>query len=316
MSRNNNLFLALGVLFLFGSCTSSKDQSILAKVGNDTIRVADLKMVFKEQSDSYGPDLLKDPEGNLAIKKILLNGLIEEKILLQRAQEKNISLTPDEEKELQNHLKSGYNEGELESILGPKKISPEDWFNQQKRKRLIEKLLSQEIYSTIHLSEQDISNFYQKNHSSFEEPDRVHCRHIVANKQEKAAMILSLLKEGENFANLAKKYSESPDGEKGGDLGFVGMGELPALFEKTCFTLNTGQTSEVLHSDYGYHIFRVVEKKPGRQMTLAEASPTISARLKEAMARPLLRTWLDEIQKDKKITVDETALKGVSLEAL
>jgi len=306
----------VGLLPLLGSCSSSKDQSILAKVENDTIQVADLKMIFREQSDSYGPDLLKDPEGNLTIKKILLNGLIEEKILLQRAREKNISLTPDEEKELQDHLKSGYNEGELENILSPKKISSEDWLNQQKRKRLIEKLLSQEIYSTIHPGEQEISDFYQKNHPLFKEPDRVHCRHMVTNKEEKAEMILSLLKEGENFTNLAKKYSESPDGEKGGDLGFVSIGELPTLFEKTCFTLNTGQTSEVLHSDYGYHIFRVVEKKPGRQLTLAEASPAISTRLKEEMAKPLLRTWLHEIQKNKKITVDEAALKGVSLEAL
>lgn len=272
-----------------------------------------MKKIFAESQENYGPDLLKDPEGSLVVKKKLLSDLIEEKILLLWAQEKGIGLSREEETQLTEELKSGYSPVEFEKMLRQKQISFEDWLVRQRNKKRIEKLIAQEVTSKISLEPQEIEDYYKNRYSRFREPDRVRCRHIVASKREKAETILSLLNRGENFAAVAQKFSESPDRDRGGDLGYVTREGYPLLFVAACFTLNTGQTSGVVPSEYGFHIFRVVEKKPGRQLSLSEAAPEIERRLKEEKGRQALKPWLDELYRNKKIRVDEKAFKEVLL---
>jgi parvulin-like peptidyl-prolyl isomerase len=298
---------------LIASCTTPPDQVVLAKVGKEKIRAVELAKAFSEKADLYGEDLLKDPEGNLVVKKQLLNGLIEKRLLLQAVREKNISLSSEEEKSLRDRLQSGYGEGELEKVLAEKGIPLDEWLREQKEKFLIEKLIDREVYAAIRPAEEEIGEYYQKHRARFREPDRIRCRHIVTSKEEKAKKIFSLLEKGENFAAVAQKYSESPDREKGGDLGYIARGEYPAIFEQACFSLATGQTSDVIPSEYGFHLFRVVDKKPGRQLSLKEATPGIVARLQEEKGREALRRWLDDLHRNRKIAIDEEALKEVPL---
>lgn len=284
----------------------------MARVGDEKILGSDLQKAFQEQSGDYGPDLLEHPEGGLAIRKNLLNGLIEEKLLEQAAKEKKIALTAAEEAALQNQLRSGYDEGRLNQILAQKRISLEEWTGRQRKRRLIQKLLDQEVYAGISPSPAQIEDAYRKNPRLFREPDRIHCRHMVTTKREKAEKILSLLKQGGNFASLATQYSESPDRERGGDLGYIGRGEVPRIFEQACFTLNTAQTSEIVPSEYGFHIFRVVDKRPGSQLTLKEATPAIIGHLKEIQGREALRLWLEGLHRSQEVRIDERALKKFS----
>lgn len=301
------------LLFPLFSCARSPDEIVLARVEKEEIVVGDLKRAFGEHRDQYGDDLLSDPEGSFLIKKKLMNDLIEENLLLQIAREKNIALSREEDEAVSQQLKSGYSEGELERILQKKKITVDEWIGEQKMKKLVDKLLKQEIYSKASPGPKAIEDFYKKFRSEFRLPDRVRCLHIVSNKEDKAGTILALLKKGEPFASVAKKYSESPDRERGGDLGFIGRGDYPGVFEEACFSLPVGKTSDVIQSPYGFHIFHVVEKIPGRTLPLKEASPQIDARLREEIGRQNLRRWIDELHHTRKITLDEKALKEVSL---
>ncbi len=293
------------------SPSPSQDQTALAFVGEEKITVADLKKVFSEQAGDYGPDLLADREGSLAVKKKLLTGLVEERLLLQVAREKGIQLTGEEEQEIRRHFESGYHAGTLERLLKERAITLDDWLERQKNKKVIDKLIEQEVYRSIQVTPEEIAEYYQKNRSQFQEPEQVHCRQIVTAKQEKAMTIFSLLEKGENFAGVAKQYSESPDRENGGDLGFFGRGEYPLIFEKTCFNLRVGQTSRPIPSEYGFHIFRVVEKKPSRQILLKEASVKIKERLREEKGENLLGPWLEGLHHRREIVVYEKGLREI-----
>ncbi len=315
MRRRVFFLIALVALSLSSSCTSDPDQKVLAEVNGEKILGADLRRAFEEQADNYGPDLLANPEGNLTIKKKFLNDLIEERLLFQEAQKRDLILTPDEEKKLTAGLHDGYNQGEFENTLRKRGISLDAWMDKQKRKKLIEKLLDREVYATIKIPMEEIADYYQRYRPLFREPDRVRCRHIVTSKRDKAETIRRLLENGENFASVAQKYSESPDRDNGGDLGYIARGEYPAIFIQACFTLAVGQTSDVLPSEYGFHIFRVTDKRPGRQLTLSEAKPEIERRLKEEKVGPVLRAWLEQLYRNQKISVDEKALKGLILPA-
>jgi parvulin-like peptidyl-prolyl isomerase len=312
-----SFFISLSLALCLFACATPPDQSVLAKVDGEKIRVWELKKSFKEQKANYGSDILNDPGGVQAIKKNLLNSLIEKRLLLHIAEEKNIHLTDDEESQMIIRLKAGYSDRELQKMLSEKKTTMDDWVEEQKEKKIIEKLLQQEVYSQIVIPQSEEQNYYKKFKSSFREPDRVRCRHIVTSKMDKAKTILSLLDNGANFAAVAQQYSESPDRENGGDLGFIAAGDYPPIFEAACFTLATGQTSDVIPSEYGFHIFRVVEKKPGHSMTFEEAQPQIEKTLKDLKGRENLRLWADNLHqnltRNQKIMIDEKALKAVKL---
>lgn len=305
--------LWIPILFLMASCAVSPDEKPIAKVGTEPIKARELKQAFEDEAGDYGSDFLNDPEGNLAVKKQILNSLIRQKLLLQKARETGISLTPDEKNALSRELKSGYDEEALRLMLRQKKISFDDWLRKQEDKKQIDRLLEQEIFSKVPVSRKEIEDYFKKNQRKLIRPDRVHCRHIVASKKEKALTILSLLNQGENFAELAAKYSESPDRKDGGDLGAVAKGEGPVIFQDACFTLNTGQYSQVVASEYGYHIFKVIQKIPGGAMSLKEASPIIEEHLREKKGREVLSSWLEKLYGSAKIQIDEEALKKVVL---
>jgi peptidyl-prolyl cis-trans isomerase C len=311
MSSQKIFFVSIFVFAVIttSACTPPPDRVVLAHVDGQKILVADLRSFFNEQKNLYAPEILKDPEGAMTVKKRVLNELIEEKILLAEAARKKISLNDEEKKSLEDESREGYQKGELEKILKEQNLSVDDWMEKKERRRLTRKLIEQEVIAKVDLPEEEIEDEYQKNRSQYRLPDRMHCLHIVAGKRDKAQTIRALLDKGENFANIARQYSESPDRDQGGDLGYIVRGQFPDIFERACFSLATGQTSDVLASEYGFHIFRVTERLPGRQKTLKEVEPEIASRLREEKAQILLGPWLESLYRKTKIAIDEKALE-------
>ncbi|MBI3541326.1 MAG: peptidyl-prolyl cis-trans isomerase [Deltaproteobacteria bacterium] len=311
------LFILSISIVLLAGCARHPKNDVLAEVDHEKIYREDLQRAFAQQKENYGMDLLNDPLGNFTVKRNLMNGLIEEKLLLSVVHEKGISLTSEEKELIKSQLESGYNEGDLRKILSSQKMTPEDWLKQQEEKQMVDKAIDQELKAQLVLKPGEVEDYYKKHASLFREPDGVRCRHIVVTKEEKAKTILSLLKKGENFANVARQYSESPDREQDGDLGLLNQNsDFPSVFKETCLTLKTGQTSEIVSSEYGYHIFRAIEKKEGHQLTLPEAKGKIEAFIRQERRPELLATWLETLHQTKKIHVDEERLKEVRLSPL
>ena len=85
---------------------------------------------------------------------------------------------------------------------------------------------------------------------------KVKASHILVEKQSQALKVLEELKAGADFRELAKKYSTCPSGKKGGDLGQFGRGQMAREFEQAAFALKTGQVSEPVKTQFGYHIIK------------------------------------------------------------
>lgn len=307
------------ILILLFACELPLDQRTVARFSNQEIKVRELKRKMQEQKSGYSLEILHDPAGSLIVKKRLLNDLIEEKILLSFIEKSKTTLSDSEEKEWREKVDSGYMESELQNILQKKKMTLEEWRKRQKEKALIDKFIHEEMKPQIEISEKELTDYYKKHQSDFKEKDRVHCRQIVTSKEEKATKILSLLNKGENFSSLAKQYSESPDASEGGDLGYVAAGDSPDVFVQACFTLSTGQTSRVVKSEYGYHIFKVIEKKPGRTVSFKEAQQKIRDILFEEKIQLRFKQWMADSYSNPPIapiTIEEETLKQISWDNL
>lgn len=86
--------------------------------------------------------------------------------------------------------------------------------------------------------------------------NKVHCSHILVEKLSLAQEIKTKIAGGESFANLAKQYSIDGSKKRGGDLGFFGRGMMVKEFEKAAFTLEKGQVSDIVRTQFGYHIIK------------------------------------------------------------
>jgi len=154
---------------------------------------------------------------------------------------------------------------------------------------------TQALRASITPSPQQVEAFYQNNLQQFANPEQVHAQHILLKTGGKDAAEVrkqaeSVLKEakapGADFQALARKYSED-DASKGsgGDLGFFGRGTMVKPFEDAAFSMTPGQISDLVQTDYGFHVIKVLEKRPAGQRSLAEVKDQITEQLKWQMAQ-------------------------------
>jgi peptidyl-prolyl cis-trans isomerase D len=148
------------------------------------------------------------------------------------------------------------------------------------------------VAETIQVTDAQVQDYYNAHKDEYRTPERVHARHILlstANKpkeevpkiQAQAEALLKQIKSGGDFAELAKKNSQDPgSAQKGGDLGWVSRGQMVKNFEDAVFTLKPNEISNVVTTEYGFHIIQVLEKQPAHLQTLDEVKPAIIASLK------------------------------------
>ncbi len=145
---------------------------------------------------------------------------------------------------------------------------------------------------TIQVSDAQVQAYYNAHKDDYRTPERVHARHIllsITNKpkdevpkiQAQAEALDKQIKAAADFAELAKKNSQDPgSAQKGGDLGWVSRGQMVKNFEDAVFTLKPNEISNVVTTEYGFHIIQVLEKQPAHLQTLDEVKPAIIATLK------------------------------------
>ena len=162
-----------------------------------------------------------------------------------------------------------------------------------------------DFLQSAQVSDQQLQQQYQDNLDSYRTPERVQVRHILFKTQgkpkdegpkmkAKAEEVLKQLEAGANFADLAKKDSEDPgSAEKGGELGWIVRGQTVPNFEKAAFSLQPGQTSGVIETEYGYHIIQVENKQAAHTQTFDEVKPQLLAEAKKQIATEDLAKAVD-----------------------
>jgi peptidyl-prolyl cis-trans isomerase D len=148
------------------------------------------------------------------------------------------------------------------------------------------------VADTIQITDAQIQDYYNAHRDDYRTPERVKARHILlstANKpkdevpkiQAQAEALLKQIKAGGDFAELAKKNSQDPgSAQKGGDLGWVSRGQMVKPFEDAAFSLKPNEISNVITTEYGFHIIQVQERQAAHLQTLDEVKPAIVLALK------------------------------------
>lgn len=175
----------------------------------------------------------------------------------------------------------------------------------EKRKIRFALVDMQSIRDRITISPQDIQRSYEDNQQQYSTPEQVRASHILLNTEGKddaavkkrAEDILAKVKApGADFAKLATEYTEEEAGKtKGGDLDYFSKGQMVPEFDKVAFELQPGQISDLVKTQYGYHIIKVTEKKPATTRTLDEVKGQIEDSLKWERAQADAQRTADDV---------------------
>jgi parvulin-like peptidyl-prolyl isomerase len=237
-----------------------------------------------------------DNKNEYKTKEKLLENMLKEKILVQRARE--IGLEEDENISSQIKVAIEQIKKEREEIIKINTQQP-----------LIDAAVKVEIYDKVKLTEEEIAEYYKEKKEDFIKEEEYHLRHILVETQEEAKAILGKIRSGADFTELAKERSLGPSGENGGDLGFIARGRTVKPFEDAAFSLKPGEISEVVKTQFGYHIIKLEEISPERQRTLEEAKREIEFIILPEKQQQAFNKWLSSLKDEVNIQIKEELLK-------
>jgi len=288
---------------------------IVARVNGEAINATELQNAVKGLEGRAGGPVPADQRDR--VFRGVLDDMIGYKLLVQEAKARKVAV-PDAEVEAQvAQIRSQFpDQQQFEQALAAQKMTLQDVREDARKEMSVEKLVEGEIAAKVAVKPEAVTEFYQKNQDKFQQGPRVHASHILvqvpqgadaAAKQQakaKADALLKDLKAGKDFAAAAKENSQDPgSAPNGGDLGYFEQGQMVPQFEQAAFALKPGQMSEVVETQFGYHIIKVAERQDSRVVPLEEAKTQIEQYLTEQNRHAETELFVNALKAKAKIEI-------------
>lgn len=276
------------------------------------------------------------PEQLGLIEREKLNELVSFQLLLAKATEADKTKGKAQfEKALarlktENKLTEAEFSEKLSAQLKMQGITREEWDKQRVQQATVGAVLEREL--KVAITDEAVKKYYDENSARFEQPEQVRASHILIGtkdtvtggdltdeqKKAKRKQIDDLRKRavaGEDFAKLAKEFSEDPGSKDAGGEYTFGKGRMVPEFEAAAFSLNTNQISDVVTTAYGYHIIKLSEKIPARMIPLTEVAEDLKEGLKSQELQKQIREteFLAKLQKEASMEILDEKLKRIEL---
>jgi peptidyl-prolyl cis-trans isomerase SurA len=253
-------------------------DGIAAIVGEHIILRSEVEQFARLNASQLNIEPRRNPEKFKLIYQQSLDALIDEKILLEQAKIETIEVKNRDvemmlEQQIESIIQQAGSKERAEKILGsPISQIKKDYYPIVKNRLIIEQLRS-EKFKDVTVTRREIEEFYEHYKDSIPEiPQTYDFSHILfsispGEREEREALakadsILNRLKEGEDFGKLAKLYSDDPgSAREGGNLSYISRGGFIKEFEEVAFSLEKGQISDIVKTDFGYHIIQLIDRK-------------------------------------------------------
>ena len=322
-----NVCICAGIMLLAPalSCLAQKKsvvvEEVIARVNNDAITRSDLERARSEMQQEAQQDCPKCTPEEInqrvaAEDKNVLRDLIDNSLLVQRGKDMGVNVETDvvkrlDEIRIQNNIASME---ELETQIDKSGVSFEDFKNNIRNQMLQQEVIRHEVGSKIILDHVTVQKYYDEHKAEFVRPELVTLREIFVStegKQEseipalrkKADDLLQRVKNGEDFGELAKHFSDGSTAKQGGDLGRFEHGQLAPNIEQAVFVLQRLQTTDVIPTKTGFLILQVGEHYAAGQQPEEKVDNEIQDRLYNEQLRPTLRTYLETLRVDSYVAV-------------
>jgi len=316
--------IGITAVFLFIILCLSISSSLRAKVVDKTVATVDGEVILMSEYEKRAKPIMEEyeklltgPDREIRIKELkekILDQMIDEKVLIHEAKRMKMNVTRKEVQDGIEEIRKRFpTEEEYNQELAKQGLLEEKFKEQVKEQLMVIKLIDQEVKAKIvPPTDSEIEDFYKQHESEMVEPEQVRVRHILikvgenTDKKEALKRITEILKEAKkgktSFGELAKKYSEDPSAAKGGDIGFFVRGQMVPKFEEAAFALNVGGISDVVETEYGYHIIQCIEKRAQEKKSLDEIRDYLRNFIFQKKMEERYEKWLRVLRDKASIT--------------
>ncbi|MEI7025768.1 peptidylprolyl isomerase [Paenibacillus sp. y28] len=229
-----------------------------------------------------------------------LDTLITKKLLEQEAKKRNVTVTDEDvNSQLEDIKKSFPSEEEFTMALTQYGMTLDQLKEQIRPQALVTKILTPEIQ----LSDDDKKKYFEDNKASYNKAEQIKASHILVATKEEADAILAQLKNGADFATLAKeKSTDTGSKANGGDLGYFERGKMVTEFDDAAFKLNVGETTTApVQTQFGFHIIKLVDKKPAVTATYEDKKAEVEKQMITEEVGKRYQEFVDKLKQDSKI---------------
>jgi peptidyl-prolyl cis-trans isomerase C len=288
---------------------------VLARVNGETITKVEFERALKELEGRAGEPVPSEERDR--IYRGVLDQIIAYRLLLQESQVRRVAVADAEvDGRIEEIRKQFPSEEAFTQTLEQRSITLAALRDDARRGMQIDKMVQAEVRDKVAVSPAQVTEFYQKNPSQFHQGERVRASHILirtpqnadaAAKEQartRAADLLKDVKAGKDFAALAKEHSQDPGSAVGGgDLGFFERGQMVGPFEEAAFGLQAAQVSDLVETQFGYHIIKVVERQPSRTVALEEVRPQIQQFLEGQNREQQTQAFVEALKAKGKVEI-------------
>ena len=247
------------------------------------------------------------------LRQRVLDDLVSRALLLQQARARSIAVGQDQVERAFLRVRGEYPGTHFDDLLARERLSQAELKARLKEQLTVERLFADEVFPRVQVAQAEVEKWYADHPAEFQQPERVRVLQVVVSNRDEAATLRDKLRrDPSRFADVARASSIGPEGKNGGELGWIGRGAgFPEVFD-VCFSLPLNSVSDVVPSPYGFHVFRVVDRKGSSRRTLDQARGEISERLLRDRRTRAQEEYLASLRSRASIQIDQAALAAVN----
>jgi len=292
-----------------GSRDAASAARAVAVVSGESISADALARELREASVGAG----EGSEGLAVLRRRVLDELVDRAVLLQEARARSVVVGQDQVERAFLRIRAEYPGTHFDDLLAQERLSQAELKARLKDQLTVERLFEQEVFPRVQVADAEIERHYADHAAEYQEPERVRVLQIVVATRDEALQLRDKLRRNpQTFGEVARKSSIAPEGKNGGDLGYIGKGSgFPEVFD-ACFTMPLNVISDVTPSPYGFHLFKVVDRKAAHKRTAEQARAEIAEKLTREKRARAQEEYLRTLRQRAKIQIDEKALASVT----
>lgn len=295
----------------------SPDEVVVTVEGTEITHgqlMGQMQQTMMQLSQRMPPEQLQQMAGR--IYQDTQNSAIAEVLLAKEARDRDIEVDDEKvEAQVEQARKSLPEDMSLEDALAQQSMTMDEWKETMRDQMRIEKLVEDIVADVEEASDEEVTSFYEENKEQFRTPGNVTASHILlgfeeedtdeqkADKKAKLESIKQELDEGADFAEMAKEHSTGPSGPRGGELGSFSQGQMVPPFEKAAFAMEPGDISDVVETQFGYHLIQVTDKQEEGIQALEDVRPQLTNYLTNQKKQEKLMAHIEKLREDADITI-------------
>ncbi len=289
--------------------------AVVATINGENVTGPELEEAVRNVEAQAGAPVPADQRDR--VYRDLLERLVGYKVLAQEVKARNLVIDNAQvEGQIAEIRKQFPSEQVFAQQLKQRQMTLDKLRADTRRDMAVSKLIENAIADKIGVTPEQVAEFHKQNPDKFKQPERVRASHILlsfpqnadaaakAQVRAKAEAVLKDVKAGKDFAALAKAHSQDPgSAANGGDLGLFPQGQMVGPFNDAAFSLAVGATSELVETQFGYHIIRVVEKQPARDVSLDEVRGELVQFLEQQNRQQQTEAFVNGLKSKGKIDI-------------